>query len=194
MSEALRLTEHDGIAVLALDNPPVNGLSIDVRKGLLHHLSVGLVDDDIIGFVITGSGRMFSAGADIREFDQASLEPHLSNVVTAIEDSPKPVVAAIHGIAAGGGLEVALGCHYRLASPNTRVGLPEVTLGIVPGAGGTQRLPRLVGAQRALELITAGTLISVDKAHAIGLVDEIVPEDLVDASICFVRRLVEQGT
>ena len=194
MSEALHLTEHDGIAVLTLDNPPVNGLSIDVRKGLLHHLSVGLVDDDIIGLVITGSGRMFSAGADIREFDQTSLEPHLSNVVTAIEDSPKPIVAAIHGIAAGGGLEVALGCHYRLASPNTRVGLPEVTLGIVPGAGGTQRLPRLVGARRALELITGGRLISVDKAHAIGLVDEIIPEDLVDASICFVRRLVEQDT
>ena len=194
MPHVVSLTRHEGIAVLSLDNPPVNSLGVDVRVELLERLAAVAADDTAHALVLTGAGRMFSAGADIREFGQASLDPHLSIVVTALEESSKPTVAAIHGVAAGGGLEIALGCHYRLAAPGAKVGLPEVTLGLVPGAGGTQRLPRLIGVQNALEAIVGGTLMPVEKAHTLGLVDDIVETDLVAGAVEYAQRLVTERT
>ena len=195
MSDVVRATTTNGVAVITFDHPPVNGLSFGVRTGLAQHVAAALADDAVSALVITGAGRMFSSGADIREFGQTPPPdtPHLPSVITAIEDSPKPVIAAIHGVAAGGGLEVALGCHYRLAAPGTRVGLPEVTLGIVPGAGGTQRLPRLIGVQNALDVIVGGKLLPVEKAHALGIIDEIVDADLVGAAVACAGHLVERN-
>ena len=189
MSDTVRVTTIDGVAVITLQQPPVNGLGGDVRTGLAERLEAVKQDDSISAIVITGAGRMFSGGADIREFEQPPPRdtPHLSTVVTAAENSSKPVIAAIHGVAAGGGLEVALGCHYRLAARDTRLGLPEVTLGLVPGAGGTPASPpadRCAGR--------AG-LMSVEKAHALGLVDEIVEGALVEAAVGFARRVVDNG-
>jgi len=181
------------VAVLTLDNPPVNGLGQAVRQGLKEGIEKALADDAVKAVVVTGAGRMFCAGADIREFGAPPAEPYLPPVIDQIELSEKPVVAAIFGVAAGGGLEVALGCHWRVASPKTRVGLPEVTLGIIPGAGGTQRLPRLIGVTDALELIVQGELIPVQKAHDLGIVDEIVEGDPVDAAVEFARTKAAEG-
>ena len=196
MSDAVLLEKRDGIAVLSLNNPPVNGLSFAVRAGLAAQLDAVAADDSLVALVITGAGRMFSSGADISEFGTAPPPgtPHLPSVIDGIERSPKPVVAAIHGVAAGGGFEVALACHYRLASPGTRVGLPEVTLGLLPGAGGTQRLPRLIGVRNALDVIVGGRLHPVDGAQTLGMIDEVVDGDLdlVQAAVAFARGLVDQ--
>ena len=189
---SVTLTRDANVGIITLRNPPVNGLSFGVRRGLADSVDEVLAEPGIDAIVITGAGRMFSAGADIREHGTPppSGTPVLPHVITQIEDSSRPVVAAIHGVAAGGGLEVALGCHYRLAAPGTRLGLPEVTLGFVPGAGGTQRLPRLIGVEQALEMIVSGTLVPVDRAHALGLVDEIIDDDLLTAAAAFARGLV----
>jgi 3-hydroxyacyl-CoA dehydrogenase len=144
--------------------------------------------------VLICAGRTFFAGADITEFGKPPKGIPLGELVTLIEDMPKPVVAAIHGTALGGGLEMALGCHYRVAVPSARVGLPEVKLGILPGAGGTQRLPRIVGVERALEMITSGEHVPAPKAKEAGLVDELAPEDgLREAALAFAKRLVAEG-
>ena len=191
---SVTFTRDANVGIITLNNPPVNGLSFAVRQGLANCVDEAIAADGIKAIVITGAGTMFCAGADIREHGTPIPPgtPHLPRVITQIEDSPRPVVAAIHGVAAGGGLEVALGCHYRLASPGTRLGLPEVTLGFVPGAGGTQRLPRLIGVQNALEVIVGGALLSVERAHALGIVDQIVVKDneLVPMAIAFARGLV----
>jgi 3-hydroxyacyl-CoA dehydrogenase len=175
----------DNVRVISIDNPPVNGLGAAVRSHLLRELERALADAHVEAIVITGKGKMFSAGADIREFGKEPPPgtPSLPKVIDAIERSAKPVVAAIHGVAAGGGLELALGCHARLASPDTRLGLPEVTLGIIPGAGGTQRLPRLTGIREALALITEGKLIPAAKARELGIVDDVVDLNLLEAAI-----------
>ena len=192
MSEPVTFEQRDNIGVITLSNPPVNGLSFAVRVGLARQIETANQDDRIQAIVITGAGRMFCAGADIREFGQTPPPdtPHLPNLITQLEDSQKPVVAAIHGVAAGGGLELALGCHHRLVAPGTRVGLPEVTLGIIPGAGGTQRLPRLIGVQQALETIVGGKLLPAEKALALGIVDQVVEGDLVAAAVALARDLV----
>jgi len=189
-------TEQRGrIAVLSLNNPPVNGLGFDIRSGLMAGIEAALGDDGVDGIVITGAGRMFSGGADITEFNtpKSSAEPFLTQVITAVENSSKPVVAAIHGVSAGGGLELPLGCHYRIASKGTRLGLPEVNLGILPGAGGTQRMPRLVGVEAALKLIVSGDLVPAEKAHALGFVDEVVDGDVVEAGVAAAERLAASG-
>jgi 3-hydroxyacyl-CoA dehydrogenase len=175
----------DKVRVVFIDNPPVNGLGAAVRTYLLNELERALADENVEAIVLSGKGKMFSAGADIREFGKKPPPgtPSLPEVIDAVERSPKPVVAAIHGVAAGGGLELALGCHARIASSEARVGLPEVTLGIIPGAGGTQRLPRLIGVREALGLITEGKLIPAAKAHALGILDEIASGDLISAAI-----------
>jgi 3-hydroxyacyl-CoA dehydrogenase len=194
MSDAVTLSNRDGIAVITLQNPPVNGLGFAVRTGLRAALETATRDDSVVALVITGAGRMFSGGADISEFGHTppAGTPPLPDLIDAIEASEKPVVAAIHGVALGGGLEVALGCHARIASPGTRVGLPEVTLGIVPGAGGTQRLPRLIGVPAALALITTGKMVPAAKALEIGILDEVVDGDLVDAAVAYARRSVDE--
>jgi 3-hydroxyacyl-CoA dehydrogenase len=175
----------DQVRVVFIDNPPVNGLGAAVRTHLMNELERALADDNVEAIVLSGKGRMFSAGADIREFGKEPPPgtPSLPQLIDAVERSTKPVVAAIHGVAAGGGLELALGCHARIASSDARLGLPEVTLGIIPGAGGTQRLPRLVGIREALGLITEGKLIPAPKAHALGILDEVVTGDLLSAAI-----------
>ena len=192
MSEVVSLKKQGDVAVVSLENPPVNGLSFAVRAELAGQLATASQDDTVGAIVITGTDRMFSSGADIREFGRPVPRdiPHLPHVIDNIENSSKPVVAAIHGVAAGGGLELALGCHYRVASPQTRVGLPEVTLGFVPGAGGTQRLPRLIGVPRALDAIVSGRLVPLEEAHAWGLIDQIVEGDLVAQAVDFAQALV----
>ena len=161
------------VAVVTVDNPPVNALSHAIRTGLADAFTRFQADDTADIAVILGAGRMFIGGADISEFGKPPQSPSLPDVVNKIEASTKPVIAAIHGMALGGGLEVALGAHYRTALPDTRLGLPEVKLGIMPGAGGTQRLPRLVGVDRALDMITSGTPITADKAQDAGLIDHL---------------------
>jgi len=175
----------DKVRVVFIDNPPVNGLGAAVRTHLKNELDRALADENVEAVVLIGKGRMFSGGADIREFgkEPPPATPLLPEIIDAVERSSKPVVAAIHGVAAGGGLELALGCHARIASPDARIGLPEATLGIIPGAGGTQRLPRLTGVREALGLITEGKLVSAAKAHALGFVDEVVEGDLLATAI-----------
>ncbi len=189
---SVTLTRDVNVGIITLQNPPVNGLSFAVRRGLADCVNEAIAEKSIEAIVITGAGTMFCAGADIRESGTSIPPgvPHLPHVINKIEDSPHPVVAAIHGVAAGGGLEVALGCHYRLASLRTRLGLPEVTLGFVPGAGGTQRLPRLIGVQNALDIIVGGSLLPVERAYALGIVDRIVIDELVPAAVAFARDLV----
>jgi len=174
----------DKVRVVFIDNPPVNGLGAAVRTHLMNELERAVADENVEAIVLMGKGRMFSAGADIREFgkEPPPRTPSLPELIDAVERSAKPVVAAIHGIAAGGALELALGCHARIATADARLGLPEVTLGIIPGAGGTQRLPRLIGIREALGLITEGKLVPAPKAHALGILDEIASGDLLSAA------------
>ncbi|MYN66739.1 MAG: 3-hydroxyacyl-CoA dehydrogenase [Acidobacteria bacterium] len=196
MPGSVTFERHDDVALLRLTNPPVNGLSFAMRAALGERVAQALADEAVKAIVIAGADRMFCGGADIREFS-APPPPgaaHLPAILDEIEASPKPVVAAIHGVAAGGGMEVALACHVRLAAPGTRLGLPEVTLGILPGAGGTQRMPRLIGVEKALEVIVGGKLHPVEKAAALGFVDECVEGDLVATAIARARQLAADGT
>ena len=167
---------HDDVLEIVMNNQPVNALGLGLRKGLDDALRAAFADKAVKAVVIRGGGKLFSGGADITEFGRPHEAPHLPALIDAIETSPKPVVAAIHGMALGGGLELALGCHYRLAARGAKLGLPEVTLGILPGAGGTQRLPRLVGVEAALDMIVSGTPISGEKAASIGLVDQLADD------------------
>ena len=193
MTDAVNLIREGEIAIIEIDNPPVNALGIDVRTGIDAAIAEVNSDDAIKAAIIIGTGRTFPAGADIREFGKPPMEPNLPEVVDRIEACTKPVVAAIHGTALGGGLEVSLGAHYRIADPKARVGLPEVLLGILPGAGGTQRLPRITGAGPALEMMTSGAPIGATKAHAIGVVDRIAKHDLRDEAIVYAGELIAQG-
>lgn len=181
-SETVSGRVDDGVLVVAIDNPPVNAASTQVRAGLLGAVRHAAVRQEIRATVITGEGRAFVGGADIREFGAPVAEPALPEVLSAIEDSAKPVVAAINGVALGGGCEIALACHARVASADARVGLPEVKLGIVPGAGGTQRLPRLAGMAAAVEMIASGRIVDAAEAQRLGIVDAVVEGDLVAAA------------
>ena len=177
------LQQIDGaeVAVLRIDNPPVNSVGSQVRVALGEQLTAALGDDAVQAIVLTGTGRFFSGGADIREFNtpKTRVEPLLRDLITMIEKAAKPVVAAINGTALGGGLELTLGCHGRIATRSARVGLPEVKLGVLPGAGGTQRLPRLIGVEAALEIIVGGEPLTAQQALDCGLVDGIAEQDLV---------------
>jgi 3-hydroxyacyl-CoA dehydrogenase len=187
------LTVEDGIAVLTLNSPPVNALSASVRDGLARGLDRILEDDEVSAAVLICAGRTFIAGADISEFGKPPQGASLLDVLDAIEASTKPVIAAIHGTALGGGLETALACHYRVGVASAKFGLPEVKLGLLPGAGGTQRLPRIVGVPKALDMVTSGTPIGGKDALATGLIDELAPEDgLRDAAVAFAERVVAE--
>src|SRR5712671_2089601 len=181
------------IAVVTVDNPPVNALKHEVRAGLVEGLRQARDDDALEAVVIACAGRTFFAGADITEFGKPPQAPSLHVVIAAIEAMPKPVVAALHGTALGGGFELALACHYRVAVAVARVGLPEVKLGLLPGAGGTQRLPRLIGPEKALKMIVTGEPIAAPEALADGIIDEIVEGELTPAAIAFARRAVAEG-
>jgi 3-hydroxyacyl-CoA dehydrogenase len=185
---------HGHIAVITLDNPPVNGLGHALRKGIVDGINRAVADPRVDAIVLIGAGSNgFSGGADIREFNTpaASAEPHLRQVIATVERTPKPVVAAIHKVAMGGGLELALGCHYRIAAPGAQLALPEVKLGILPGAGGTQRLPRAIGARAALDLMLSGNPVPSDRAPA-GLVDEVVRGELLPDALAYARRVVAE--
>ncbi|MEO8751315.1 MAG: 3-hydroxyacyl-CoA dehydrogenase NAD-binding domain-containing protein [Casimicrobiaceae bacterium] len=183
-------SERDGdVAVFVIDNPPINAASAGVRRGLVDAIAALTADATLTAAVIIGEGKTFIAGADLREFGQPLQEPLLPAVIRAIERCAKPIVAALHGAALGGGLELALGCDARVASPGTLVGLPEVTLGIIPGAGGTQRLPRLVGIARAIELICSGERVSSEQALAWHLVDALADGDLRAAAVAHARGM-----
>ncbi len=184
---------EDGVAVLTLDNPPVNALSQGVRQGLKEGVARALADDAALSIVIHCKGGTFIAGADITEFSSGLVEPGLHEVLEAMDDSAKPVVAAIHGTALGGGLETALSCHFRVAVASAKLGLPEVNLGLLPGAGGTQRLPRVVGVEKALQMVTSGVPISAAEALETGLVDRIVEGDLRAGALAFAREKVAEG-
>ena len=181
----------DQIAVITIDNPPVNALGQAVREGLLQSVKEADGDNAVKAMLITCAGRTFIAGADITEFGKPPLQPYLPDLINEIENCTTPVVAALHGTTLGGGLEVALGCHYRVALASTNMGLPEVNLGILPGAGGTQRLPRLVGVEKALEMITSGRPISADDALQAGLIDEVAEDDdAATAGLIFTRNII----
>ncbi|MDX1633941.1 MAG: 3-hydroxyacyl-CoA dehydrogenase NAD-binding domain-containing protein [Marinobacter sp.] len=194
MSEVVSYNREGAIGVITVHYPPVNALSHAVRAGLLEALRQGQADAEAKALLLVCEGRTFIAGADIREFGKPMQEPGLVEVMDAIENSEKPVVAAIHGTALGGGLEVALACHYRVAVKSAKVGLPEVKLGLLPGAGGTQRLPRLTGARKALEMITTGEFISAYDAKAAGILDEVREDDDIGAvGMVFAGDVVAQG-
>ena len=192
ISQSVDLDRRGHIAVLTVNNPPVNALSQHVRQGLHDGLTQAAGDPDVQAIVITCAGRTFVAGADITEFGKPPREPGLHAVLDLIEGAPKPVVAAIHGTALGGGLEVTLACHYRVGVKTARFGLPEVKLGILPGAGGTQRLPRVVGVPKALSMIVSGDPIGADEALKAGLIDEIVDGDLTAAGVAFAEKVVRE--
>ena len=187
--------EKDGnISIITLNSPPVNALSAPVREGLHKGITEARNDGESEAIIIICEGRTFIAGADISEFGQEPKGPSLFEVQEFIEDSNKPVIAAIHGTALGGGLEVALTCHYRIAVPSAKCGLPEVNLGLLPGAGGTQRLPRVVGVEKALQMVTSGQHIPAKQCLEMGLVDEIANEDgLREDSINFAKKIVSEN-
>jgi 3-hydroxyacyl-CoA dehydrogenase len=186
--------QQGAIAVLTVDNPPVNALSVVVRQGLIDGIKRAVGDPSISGIVLIGRGRTFIAGADIREFGKPPQPPRLTVAIAEIEASPKPVVAAIDGVALGGGLEVALGCHFRIGTPRTQVGLPEVKIGIVPGAGGIERLPRLIGLEPALKMMVSGDPVRAGKARELGIIDAIAEGDLLAEAVAFVERVVADKT
>ena len=193
MSEVVSYELRENIGVILVNNPPVNALAQVVRQGILNAVNTAQ-EDASEAIVLACEGRTFIAGADITEFGKPPKDPWLPEVLTAIENSSKPVIAAIHGTALGGGFEVTLACHYRCAVPSAKVGLPEVKLGLLPGAGGTQRVPRITGVQAALEMITSGNPISSVKANTMGLVDEVLAdEDVVGGAIQYAKGLVETG-
>jgi len=194
INPVVELRREGEIAVLAVNSPPVNALSAQVREGIVEGIRQAGADAGIKAVVLHCEGRTFFAGADISEFGKPPKHPMLPEVVDFVEASSKPVVAALHGTALGGGLETALACHYRVAVPSAKVGFPEVKLGLLPGAGGTQRLPRLVGPEQALEMVTSGSPISAKAAKEMGIVDELVDEgDLLASAIAFARTVVAEN-
>jgi 3-hydroxyacyl-CoA dehydrogenase len=187
VSDVVKLERQDDVAIVTVDSPPVNALSAAVRRGINDQIKAAAADASVKAIVLTCAGRTFIAGADITEFGKPPQEPGLNEVIKTIEDCGKPVVAAIHGTALGGGLETALGCHYRVAVKEAKLGLPEVKLGLLPGAGGTQRLPRAVGPEMAVKMIVGGDPISAAEALKAGLIEEIV-EDRVAGGVAFARK------
>ena len=192
ITQSVDLSTRGRVAVLTVDNPPVNALSQHVRQGLHDGIKQATADGAVQAIVIACAGRTFIAGADITEFGKPPAEPSLHSVLDLIEGSPKPVVAAIHGTALGGGFEVTLACHYRVGVKAARFGLPEVKLGILPGAGGTQRLPRVVGVEKGLSMMVSGDPIGADEALKAGLIDEIVDGDLAAAGVAFAEKVLNE--
>jgi 3-hydroxyacyl-CoA dehydrogenase len=193
MSEVVAYAVRDGVAVITMNNPPVNGLGNALRAGILQALQRADGDPQVKAAVLIGAAKAFSGGADIREFGRPREKPDLPDVNDYQDAMKKPLVAAITGFALGGGLELALACHYRIATPKTQLGLPEVKLGILPGSGGTQRLPRIVPVSKAVQMMTTGNPISAEEALQLGLVDEIVQGgDLLDAAVVYANKLVAE--
>lgn len=193
MTDVVRLEFQGEIALITVNNPPVNALGQAVREGLLQAFQSAEADAQVRAVVLICEGSTFIAGADIKEFGKPPQAPSLPEVIEVIEGSGTPSVAVIHGTALGGGLEVALGCHYRIARRDAKVGLPEVKLGLLPGAGGTQRLPRLAGVEKALDMIVSGTPIDAAEAVEHNVIDELFDGDLREAGLAYARRMIEEG-
>ena len=195
LSQSVSYDLKDGVGILISNNPPVNAMSYHVRQGLVDGLEMAQSDENAQAIMLHCEGRTFFPGMDITEFANPNVPeaPTTTGLIEEFEGASKPVIAAIHGTALGGGLETALGCHYRVATPSAKLGLPEVKLGIIPGAGGTVRLPRVMGVQRALEMMTSGNPISARQAFAGGLVDEIVEGDLLSGAIAFAQKVVSEN-
>ncbi|MAH74324.1 MAG: 3-hydroxyacyl-CoA dehydrogenase [Alphaproteobacteria bacterium TMED93] len=186
-TQAIKYEIIENIGIITGVNPPVNALSYNVRKGLVEALKLFLKNDNIKGIILCGEGRTFFAGADISEFGKPMQSPNLNEVILEYENSNKPIVAALHGSPLGGGLELAMGCNYRVALSSTKLGLPEVKLGIIPGAGGTQRLPRLAGVEKALSMITSGIPIDAKNALESGIIEEVFEDKLIENALNFIK-------
>ena len=191
---------HGDVAIITLDNPPVNGLGLATRQGIADGMAKANADSAVKAIIITGAGKAFSGGADIKEFGspKAMQEPNLNSVISLLENSSKPVIGAIHSVVMGGGLELALGCHYRAAAPGTSVALPEVKLGLLPGAGGTQRLPRVLGVEPALNMIVSGEAIKSEMLAMLPgqkLFDKMAAsaESLAEEALAFARSVADSG-
>jgi len=193
MSDVVSWKTEGDIGIITINSPPVNALSAGVRQGLWDGMEALVADDAAKAILVICEGRTFIAGADITEFGKPPSGAPLRDVQTAMEESPKPVIAAIHGTALGGGLETALACHYRCAIPSAKVGLPEVKLGLLPGAGGTQRLPRIIGPKRALDMIIDGNPISANEALELGVVDHVIDGDLKEGALAYAQKLVDEN-
>ncbi|HEY1144441.1 MAG TPA: enoyl-CoA hydratase/isomerase family protein, partial [Sphingomicrobium sp.] len=180
---------HGDVLIILSNNPPVNALGAAVRQGLVAAIEEAEADDAVKAVVIACEGQTFFAGADITEFGKPPVMPWLPTVVDRIEACTKPVVAAIHGTALGGGLEVALGCHYRVAVPTAKLGTPEVKLGLLPGAGGTQRLPRVAGVRKALEMCATGNPIGAKQGYDCGLIDRLIEDDLIPHAVGYAEEV-----
>src|SRR5215213_5662384 len=181
--------KHGDVLIVLSNNPPVNALGAAVRQGLVAAIEQAEGDDAVKAVVIACEGQTFFAGADITEFGKPPVMPWLPQVVDTIENCSKPVVAAIHGTALGGGLEVALGCHYRVAVPDAKIGTPEVKLGLLPGAGGTQRLPRVAGVRKALEMCATGNPIGAKQAFDCGLVERLIEGELIPHAVAYAEEV-----
>lgn len=184
---------HGAVALIALNNPPVNALGIAVREGVAAAIDKAEADENVKCIVLAGRNRCFCGGADITEFGKPRKEPSLSVLINRLEASEKPVVVAIHGTAVGGGCEISLGCHYRVGDTSARFGLPEINLGLLPGAGGTQRLPRLIGIAPALDIILGGEYVDAETALKLGFLDAVVPGELIEGAIDFANGLIKDG-
>ena len=199
MSDLVQLTKDDAIAIVTINNPPVNALSPGVPEGISEAIAQISKDDSVRAAVVIGGGRTFVAGADIKEFEKlrSGAKPRgegMLPLLAQIEDCPKPIVMAIHGTAFGGGLELAMAGHYRVAAAEAQIGQPEVKLGIIPGAGGTQRLPRLVGKGLAMQMVLTGEMITAQEAHRIGLVNEVIaPAELIPRAEAMAQKIIANG-
>ena len=187
----------DGIAVITMNNPPVNGLGFETRRAIADGFAQAQADAEVTAIVLTGGGKAFSGGADIREFDspKSMAEPNLLTLIKLAETSSKPIVAAIHTVCMGGGLELSLGCQYRVASPGAAIALPEVKIGLIPGAGGTQRLPRVLGVETAMNMIATGEAVKSEMLASLPgqkLFDEIITGDLMTGAIAFAKTIADK--
>jgi 3-hydroxyacyl-CoA dehydrogenase len=192
MVKTASIVIENEVAFIGMNNPPMNSLSLSLRTNLKSCLEDAIQNDEVKAIVIHGEGKVFSAGADINEFGKPLEAPHLPDICDFIENSNKPIISAIHGTALGGALEIALSTHYRIATPSSKIGLPEVHLGLLPGSAGTQRMPRLVGIKNAIEIMTTGKPVNAKKALDMGALDELI-EDLKGGSLTFARKLIVES-
>ncbi len=193
INDVATLETEGRVAVLCLNNPPVNALSHVLREGIVKGITAALADDKVEAIVLHCEGRTFVAGADIKEFGKPMQDPTFQAVLDVVEHAGKPIVAALHGTTLGGGLELAMACHYRIAMPSAKMGLPEIKLGIIPGAGGTQRLPRLIGLDKAMDMIVSGLPVGAATARELGIVDAIAAGDIRTEAVAFADKLVEEA-
>ena len=193
MNHLVRLHRDGQVAVITVDNPPVNAIANGVPEGLAAAVHEAQTDPAVNAIVIIGAGKTFIAGADLAEFAASGEGPNLHAVLAAIEDSAKPTVVAVHGTALGGGVEIAMAAHYRVAVPDAQLGMPEVTIGVVPGAEGTQRLPRLVGVAKAVDMLMTAAPVKASEALQIGLIDRIIDGDLLTGAVAFAQEMSARG-